>query len=71
MSYITDDHLVFALEKIMVFYISRHCQSISERQAVLQQLASEKSALSAFAESMLAETKAGPSSDSAAASGAQ
>jgi hypothetical protein len=51
--------------------ISRHCQSISERQAVLQQLASEKSALSAFAESMLAETKAGPSSDSAAASSAQ
>ena len=51
--------------------ISRHCQSISERQAVLQQLASEKSELSAFAESMLAETKAGPSSDSAAASSAQ
>lgn len=51
--------------------ISRHCQSMSERQAVLQQLASEKSELSAFAESMLAETKAGPSSDSAAASSAQ
>lgn len=51
--------------------ISRHCQSISERQAVLQQLACEKSELSAFAESMLAETKAEPSSDSAAASGAQ
>ena len=51
--------------------ISRHCQSMSERQAVLRQLASEKSELSAFAESMLAETKAGPSSDSAAASSAQ
>ena len=51
--------------------ISRHCQTMSERQAVLQQLASEKSELSAFAESMLAENKAEPSSDSAAASGAQ
>ena len=51
--------------------ISRHCQTLSERQAVLHQLASEKSALSAFAESMLAETKAAPSSDSAPASGAQ
>jgi hypothetical protein len=51
--------------------ISRHCQTISERQAVLQQLAREKSELSAFAESMLAETKAAPSSDSASASSAQ
>lgn len=51
--------------------ISRHCQSMSERQAVLQQLASEKSSLSAFAESMLAENKAAPSSDSAPASSAQ
>jgi len=51
--------------------ISRHCQTMSERQAVLQQLASEKSELSAFAESMLAETKAAPSSDSAPASSAQ
>lgn len=48
--------------------ISRHCQTMSERQAVLQQLASEKSELSAYAESMLAETKAAPSSDSASAS---
>jgi hypothetical protein len=48
--------------------ISRHCQSMSERQAVLQQLASEKSELSAYAESMLAEHKAAPSSDSASAS---
>lgn len=51
--------------------ISRHCQTMSERQAVLQQLANEKSELSAFAESMLAETKAEPSSDPAPASSAQ
>lgn len=48
--------------------ISRHCQTMSERQAVLQQLANEKSELSAYAESMLAETKAAPSSDPAPAS---
>lgn len=48
--------------------ISRHCQTMSERQAVLQQLASEKSELSAYAEAMLAEQKAAPSSDSATAS---
>lgn len=48
--------------------ISRHCQTISERQAVLQQLANEKSELSAYAEVMLAETKAAPSTDSAPAS---
>jgi hypothetical protein len=51
--------------------ISRHCQTMSERQAVLRQLAGEKSALSAYAESMLAEDKAAPSSDSAPASSAQ
>ena len=51
--------------------ISRHCQTMSERQAVLQQLANQKSELSAFAESLLAETKAAPSSDSAPASTAQ
>nr|DAL82126.1 MAG TPA: hypothetical protein [Microviridae sp.] len=51
--------------------ISRHCQTMSERQAVLQQLASEKSELSAFAESLLAESKAAPSPDSAPASSAQ
>lgn len=51
--------------------ISRHCQSLSERQAVLQQLAREKSTLSAFAESMLAENKAEPSPDPAPASSAQ
>lgn len=51
--------------------ISRHCQTMSERQAVLQQLASEKSELSAYAESMLAENEAESSSDFAAASSAQ
>lgn len=51
--------------------ISRHCQTMSERQAVLRQLASEKSELSAYAESMLAENKAAPSPDSAPASSAQ
>lgn len=51
--------------------ISRHCQTLSERQAVLQQLANEKSELSAFAESLLAATKAAPSPDPAPASGAQ
>lgn len=48
--------------------ISRHCQTMSERQAVLHQLASEKSELTKYAESMLAETKAAPSTDSAPAS---
>ena len=51
--------------------ISRHCQTMSERQAVLQQLAAEKSELSAFAESMLAVSKAAPSPDPASASSAQ
>lgn len=40
--------------------ISRHCQTMSERQAVLQQLASEKSELTKFAEAMLAEQKSEP-----------
>lgn len=40
--------------------ISRHCQTMSERQAVLQQLASEKSELTKYAESMLAEQKSEP-----------
>lgn len=48
--------------------ISRHCQTMSERQAVLQQLSREKSELSAYAESMLAESKAAPSKDTAPAS---
>lgn len=45
--------------------ISRHCQTMSERQAVLQQLASEKSELTKFAEAMLAEKKSEPASASA------
>ena len=48
--------------------ISRHCQTMSERQAVLKELASEHSELSSFAESLLAEQKAAPSSDPAPAS---
>lgn len=40
--------------------ISRHCQTISERQAVLQQLANEKSELTKYAEAMLAEHKSEP-----------
>ena len=40
--------------------ISRHCQTMSERQAVLQNLASEKSELSAYVESMLAEKQSAP-----------
>lgn len=48
--------------------ISRHCQTMSERQAVLQQLVGEKSELTKYAEAMLAEDKAAPSSDSASAS---
>lgn len=51
--------------------ISRHCQTMSERQAVLSQLAQEQSELTAYAESMLAEEKAAPSTDPASASSAQ
>lgn len=51
--------------------ISRHCQTMSERQAVLQQLASEQSDLTAYAQAMLAEEQAAPSTDSAPASSAQ
>lgn len=40
--------------------ISRHCQTMSERQAVLQQLANEKSQLTKYAEAMLAEQKSEP-----------
>lgn len=40
--------------------ISRHCQTMSERQAVLQQLASEKSELTKYAEAVLAEQKSEP-----------
>lgn len=52
--------------------ISRHCQTMSERQAVLQQLANEKSELTAYAEAMLAEEKAAPAPEvSAPAASAQ
>jgi hypothetical protein len=51
--------------------ISRHCQSMSERQAVLQQLAGEKSELTKYAEVMLAEQKSAPESSSAPDSAAQ
>nr|DAV33123.1 MAG TPA: hypothetical protein [Microviridae sp.] len=45
--------------------ISRHCQTMSERQAVLQQLANEKSELTKYAQTMLAEQKSEPDSSSA------
>ena len=51
--------------------ISRHCQTMSERQAVLRQLAGEKSELTKYAESMLAEQKSEPDSSSAPDSTAQ
>ena len=51
--------------------ISRHCQTMSERQAVLQQLAGEKSELTKYAESMLAEQKSAPDSSSAPDASAQ
>lgn len=51
--------------------ISRHCQTMSERQAVLQQLANEKSELTKYAEVMLAEQKSAPDSSSAPDAGAQ
>ena len=51
--------------------ISRHCQTMSERQAVLHQLANEKSELTVYAQAMLAESQAAPSSDPAPAPSAQ
>lgn len=51
--------------------ISRHCQTISERQAVLQQLASEKSELTKYAEAMLAEQQSAPDSSPAPDASAQ
>ena len=51
--------------------ISRHCQTMSERQAVLRELATEHSELSSYAESLLAEQKAAPDSSSAPDSAAQ
>lgn len=49
--------------------ISRHCQTISERQAVLSELASQRSELSKFAESMLAEQQAEPATEASAPAG--
>lgn len=46
--------------------ISRHCQTMSERQAVLSELASQRSELSEFAKSMLAEQSAEPAPDASA-----
>ena len=54
-----------------MLFRSRHCQTMSERQAVLRQLANEKSELTAYAEAMLAEEQAAPSKDSATAASAQ
>lgn len=51
--------------------ISRHCQTMSERRAVLEQLANEKSELTAYAEAMLAEEQAAPSTDPAPAASGQ
>ena len=51
--------------------ISRHCQTMSERQAVLQQLASEKSELTKYAEVLLAENQSAPDPSPAPDSSAQ
>jgi hypothetical protein len=51
--------------------ISRHCQTMSERQAVLQQLVSENSELTKYAQAVLAEQKSAPDSSSAPDTAAQ
>lgn len=51
--------------------ISRHCQTMSERQAVLQQLVNEKSELTKYAQAMLAEQSSAPDSSSAPDTSAQ
>lgn len=51
--------------------ISRHCQTMSERQAVLQQLVNEKSELTKYAQAMLAEQQSAPDSSSAPDTSAQ
>lgn len=51
--------------------ISRHCQTMSERQVVLQQLVNEKSELTKYAETMLAEQKSAPDSSPAPDAGVQ
>lgn len=45
--------------------VSRHCQTLSERQAVLQQLANEQSELTKYAQAMLAEPQSAPDPSSA------
>ena len=49
--------------------VSRHCQTMSERQAVLSELASRHSELSKFAESMLAEKQSEPATEVSAPDG--
>ena len=51
--------------------ISRHCQTMSERQAVLRQLASEKSELTKYAQAILAENQSAPDNSSASDASAQ
>ena len=51
--------------------ISRHCQTMSERQAVLSELSSQHSELSKYAETMLAEQQSAPDSSSAPDNGAR
>lgn len=51
--------------------ISRHCQTMSERQAVLQQLAGEKSELTKYAQAMLTEQESVSEESSAPGSTAQ
>jgi hypothetical protein len=51
--------------------ISRHCQTMSERQAVLQRLVGEKSELTKYAQAMLAEQQSEPDSSSATGTSAQ
>lgn len=51
--------------------ISRHCQTMSERQAVLQRLANEKSELTKYAQEMLAEQQSAPDSSPASDTSAQ
>ena len=46
--------------------VSRHCQTMSERQAVLSELASQHSELSKFAESMLSEQQSEPAPEASA-----
>lgn len=46
--------------------ISRHCQTMSERQAVLSELASQHSELTELAKSMLAAQSAEPASNASA-----